>query len=235
MRHILLLISLYLTGYNSVSAQRTLLGQSYTFNEGGLCTTTYKFVDDSLFKCGYGCEQFYNTYYGRYKVRKDTLFLEHGIGDTYVRILRIETKETQFEGVVLRFVNQYGKNISNYFRACLVREPKLRYSLSYDPGREALTIANLVASCLEVSTLQTLGIPTELQADFSHPIEITYHLQMPPFVYPLLNKDIQPRGKGTLLIKSDEMIPINDIHSAVFYLHEPVIFKKDNRTKISTL
>lgn len=228
MKHVLLLILFLLTGYCEMSGQKCLSGSTYTYREmGGICITTFRFIDDSLFQCKTGCEQYVRTYYGLYRTQQDTLFLEHGIRNSYVRILTIDTSsQVTSQGITLKFLDEKGRNISKYFYAYLFKEPDSRYSLSYDTAQQALVTTNQPVRHMGISTLKALGVSDLPEADFSQPISITYHLWIPEFIYPLLNKNIRFIGHGVLLSHDDELIPLNDIHKNVF-ADEPVIYKKN--------
>ncbi|WP_162903300.1 hypothetical protein [Taibaiella koreensis] len=227
MKYFLLLTLLWIAGYNKTSGQRKLSGTFYTYCQmGGLCSTVLHFMNDSLFSSNQGCEGPGHTHYGRYKIRADSLLLEHGLIDTSLRIVTIDSlRKIGSNQIVLRFIDQNGQNISRRFKAHFFRDKGRRYGFSYDSTLNALTATNLEVQKISITSLKLMGIEADLQSDFKTGIELTYHLHIPPLIFDYINKDIAQRGLEVLLIRPDRLIPVND--EVTYVSEEPRIFYKD--------
>ncbi len=193
---------------------------------GGLCSTILHFINDSLFSSNEGCEGPGHTHYGRYKIKADSLFLEHGLNDPSLRIVKMDSLRRKGSNqIILRFIDQNGENISKPFRAHYFRSNDRRYGFQYDSLNQVLVATNLEVQRVSVQSLKLMGLEADLLTDFTSGIEVTYYLQIPPLLYRYLNKDIAGTGHEVLLIKPDQLIPVND--DIKYVSEEPRVFRKD--------
>ena len=212
----------------SAAAQSKLTGSSYThWQINGLCSTVFRFENDSMFTSNHGCEGPGHTYYGRYRIKSDSLFLEHGIKDTALKIVKIDSSRHAEKLLVIRFFDQNNINVSKRFRGNYFRSNSRKYGFTYDSLRQALTAPELGIEEVHISTLEWLGLDGALKnADFNQGLTVNYYLHLPSWIAEkFLNKDIIPRGNSVMLIKQEQLIPLNpDEYS---YSDQPVIYQKD--------
>lgn len=196
-----------------VHGQQKLTGRSFECLEmGGLCSTIISFVSDSIYINNHGCESRGYTFYGKYRIKADTLFLHKGITDPGLKVLKIDSTEiTGKNEIELCFIDQHGNNLSKQFRATFKRGEDLTYRLSYDSVKKIRYYPKISDEEIRMTTLHLLGIKTDnIRAIKSRPMRYTYYLNIPDFVrqLDLFNKDIlsERTEDDIMLIGAEKLI-----------------------------
>jgi hypothetical protein len=215
--------------------QKIRLSGHYTHPEG-FCSTVLEFINDSIYTSNHGCEGPGHTYYGRYFIKSDSLFLKAGLGNFKISIQKIDTVEIDKEVLELKFVDQQNQDLTAIFKVYYSSANGNQYSLEYNNISKSLVCRNTGNNqVIRVSTLERLGVNNFIiNTNFPHKYRIIYHLEIPDIIYQLdlFNKDITQKGKDTLIIKGDQLISfIRESQWSGNYNKDSVVkmtYKKDN-------
>ncbi len=211
----------------STMGQHKVTGTKYAYSSE-LCSEAFHFLNDSIYKGTSGCEQFFSSYLGKYKIKADTLFLSIGIPGLKIGIQRIDSFKSDGDLLILRFFDQSGENISKKIVATFIRPDGRIYPVSYDSVKNALVTTKIRKEAVRIATLDKFGANAHpINLDYANTLELNYHLEVPKLIkdLDLYKKDIAEEKGQVLIFNNKGLAPV--IKHRYFPFEEDVFFKKE--------